>query len=598
MFKIDLKTGATETYPSSNVKQISSSKQVLALLAKSYIELYNGKEEHYQMLANLTDIFPGSEMFKPEEIRRYWAMNSEHKERLIFAKFCNNETNLLVCSSNRTVVATRDSAYELQYNGELLVVSDIYESHPDTLYFATGRNGILVYENGKLRSAIEQLPEMKKMQFWRVIGQDGYLYALCKKGLYKIDIDSQEAWFIDRLDGMPSSDINDILVHDGHIWIAAAGGLVDYPLSAQSANPVSPKVVLTKFLLNEADTSDWRHEFTYDENTFQFHLSGRAFKSRKHFHFKYRLKNLNNEWTELSSGNNNVRFTTVPPGDYVFELVAVNEDGVVSEAGVRYEIRISKPFWNEWWFYVLAVLGISGILFLIYKIRVRAIRNRGELKQEIVASRLTAIRAQMNPHFMFNALNSIQDLVLAEQVEETNEYLGTFSDLMRMILENSSKETISIYRQLEVLELYLELEQLRFAEDFEYKILKEGFTDVDHFEVVPMLIQPFVENAIKHGLLHKAGEKTLVIELIKDEVLTCIITDNGIGREKAMEIKKRRQKYHGSFSTAANKNRIELLSDLGENKFSQEIIDLKHEDGSSAGTQVRLILPIFEEEYT
>jgi LytS/YehU family sensor histidine kinase len=195
----------------------------------------------------------------------------------------------------------------------------------------------------------------------------------------------------------------------------------------------------------------------------------------------------------------------------------------------------------------------------------------------------------MNPHFIFNAINSIQDLILKGDIDNSYNYIIKFSKLVRQTLNFSGKEFIDIEDEIELLETYLELEKLRFKADFEYSINCE----FDGVKVPPMLVQPFVENAIKHGLLHKKGLKKLSIVFIKTDILKCIVTDNGIGREKSQEIKVRQQKNHQSFSVNATKDRFKIMQ-----SHYQQDLGLLFEDinlnGKPTGTKVIINIPFIQ----
>ncbi|UXX79948.1 histidine kinase [Reichenbachiella carrageenanivorans] len=210
-----------------------------------------------------------------------------------------------------------------------------------------------------------------------------------------------------------------------------------------------------------------------------------------------------------------------------------------------------------------------------------------ELERQYKQSEVKAIKAQMNPHFVFNALNSIQDLIMLKDIRSSNEYLGKFADLMRKTLEASGKESIAVEDELVLMTHYLELEKLRFGQDFSFVLVNAlDKNSSEDWLVPPLLIQPYVENAIKHGLLHKKGDKHLQVRFHENgAVLHCVIEDNGVGRKKAHEIKQRRAKKHLSFATEQNDRRIQLINETSPIKTTLEVEDLM--DGAEAiGTRV------------
>lgn len=215
-------------------------------------------------------------------------------------------------------------------------------------------------------------------------------------------------------------------------------------------------------------------------------------------------------------------------------------------------------------------------------------------KNELAVSNLKALQSQMNPHFIFNALNSVQDLVLLQDIRNSNKYLGKFSDLIRKILLSSKEQFISLSEEVEILRLYLDLEKLRFGKDFEIDFKCHVDEDKQDDIVLPaMFIQPYIENAIKHGLFHKEGIKKLKVHftLLNDNALECIVEDNGIGQEQAAIFKEKRLHLHIGFSTEAINERIKLLNETLDKKIELEMEDLFVE-GHPAGTKIRLIFPI------
>jgi putative methionine-R-sulfoxide reductase with GAF domain/ligand-binding sensor domain-containing protein len=216
------------------------------------------------------------------------------------------------------------------------------------------------------------------------------------------------------------------------------------------------------------------------------------------------------------------------------------------------------------------------------------------LNKDLATSQLTALRAQMNPHFIFNALNSVQQYILQGNVIEANKYLSKFSKLQREILNYSTQNFISLQKETETLQLYLELEQLRFAEKFTFSITKHELIDEEEIKIPPMIIQPFIENAIWHGLMPKTGDRFVNVHfnLLSDEQLVCTITDNGIGREAAARLRKTngQEEKHQSKGLSLVYDRLNILQAQFGKPFHAAIFDLVTEDGSANGTQVILTI--------
>jgi two-component system, LytTR family, sensor kinase len=221
--------------------------------------------------------------------------------------------------------------------------------------------------------------------------------------------------------------------------------------------------------------------------------------------------------------------------------------------------------------------------------------RRIEIEQKATESELKALKSQMNPHFMFNALNGIQEQFMYGDKTVANEQMGNFTYLTRQILTVSGKKKINLSTEVEILTKYLELEKMRFSEGFTYEINLGENIDEDYHQIPPMLIQPFVENSIKHGLLHKQGDKKVSISFDLDEAeenLICVVEDNGVGREKSAEFKSKRIQQHESFSTSATEERLKLLGNGLNNKDLLIYEDLKNEEGEVVGTRVLITIAL------
>jgi LytS/YehU family sensor histidine kinase len=235
---------------------------------------------------------------------------------------------------------------------------------------------------------------------------------------------------------------------------------------------------------------------------------------------------------------------------------------------------------------------MAGISRFRYKRKRDEEQLKTEFKKQLAKAETVALRAQMNPHFIFNCLNSINSFVIDQDHEKASEYLIKFSKLIRLILDNSRSETISLDKELETLKLYILLESARFDNKFscEYHIAPDVQTD--SVMIPPMLLQPFVENAIWHGLMQKEGAGMITIEIRteNEEFLNISITDDGIGREKAAELKSK-SASHKSHGLKVTSRRIEMMNRLNSTGARVNIFDLKDENGIAAGTRVELIIP-------
>ncbi|WP_033960170.1 tetratricopeptide repeat-containing sensor histidine kinase [Psychroserpens jangbogonensis] len=228
-------------------------------------------------------------------------------------------------------------------------------------------------------------------------------------------------------------------------------------------------------------------------------------------------------------------------------------------------------------------------------IELRETQKRLAIEKQYKDSELKALKAQMNPHFIFNALNSIQDYIVLNQKNLASDYLGKFADLIRNYLHFSDTGFISIPDEVHNLNLYLELEKLRFEEQLEYTFEVTDAANSEMMKIPTMLIQPYIENALKHGLLHKKDNRKLSVSISKfsNKIVECVIEDNGIGREKSKEINQKRESQHKSFALKATTERLDLLNYGRDKKIGVEFIDLKEND-IATGTKVMLKIPILK----
>jgi ligand-binding sensor domain-containing protein len=388
---------------------------------------------------------------------------------------------------------------------------------------------------------------------------------------------------------------------DSNIYIGDEERLISFNPDQFSPNPTIPQVHINSVQVeNEAYNitidSITRNkiltlDYTQDLITVDFSVLN--FSHPKENRFFYRLDE-DTVWHKLNEGL--VTLVRMSPGQYVLHVTGSNDSGVMNEKGDSLYIRISPPYYQAWWFRVLILFGIALIVFVIQRIWIKRIRYEEHLKtgfnKQLAHAETKALRAQMNPHFIFNCLNSINSFVIDQKYEVASDYLIKFSKLIRLILDNSRSETISIEKELETLKLYILLESARYENKFKcvYQIAEN--VNTNSIMIPPMLLQPYVENAIWHGLMQKEGEGTITIEIKKksEETLHISIMDDGIGREKAAQLKSKSatHKSHGLKVTAL---RIEMMNKLNSTGAHVDIIDLKDEQGHATGTKVELIIP-------
>lgn len=336
----------------------------------------------------------------------------------------------------------------------------------------------------------------------------------------------------------------------------------------------------------------------HKQNFFSIKYSAKAYTMPNDVRFRYRLKGFD-DWIETTGGRF-ANYTNVPGGDYVFQLQTANNEGVWNQNILELPIHVGTALWSTWWFRVLfaVILVLAG--HWLYRYRVEQIKKKQQLKSDyekkLANVEMSALLAQMNPHFLFNSLNSIDSYIIRNESKKASEYLNNFARLMRLILQNSRSNYISLKDELEALELYMQMESLRFKDKFCYSIAVDENVDTSSIVIPPMLIQPYVENAIWHGLMHKSNDTDGLVKISiskNEDDLQCVIEDNGIGRARAAELKAQKQNNHKrSMGMQITLDRIEIINKLYNMNASVHVQDLTDENGHSKGTKVELSIPV------
>ncbi len=477
----------------------------------------------------------------------------------------------------------------VMWNGERVYATDLREDGSGGVWVSTISDGIFRFmENGETHHFSTE-NGLTTNETHAIFTVNDTIWIANNRGLDRM-VGSEVAFF-GLQDGLEVNETNAMLVDGGRVFLATHDGLVIIPTATDPVNRKPPRLHLTAVTARDSTlSSGLTNILTHDLNDLRITLHVASFRSRGAAVVRYRLLGIDTTWTETAGSRAEIRYNALPEGDFSFEAYAINEDGVRSEETVSFAFSILPPFYRTWWFYLICALGIAGIVTAFFSWRIRRIRERAALEHEAVSSRLTALKAQMNPHFLFNALNSIQELILQKDVANGLKYLGKFGSLTRQILETSGQEQVTLQTEVDMLSNYLELEKLRFGDSFTYALDISEEIDPEGVLITPMLIQPYVENALKHGLLHRQTDRRLTIVFREEgEMLHVTVTDNGIGRKASGEIAKR-QSGHRSFSTSATAKRLELLRSENGEKGSVEIVDLMDRD-EAMGTEVRLRVP-------
>jgi len=329
----------------------------------------------------------------------------------------------------------------------------------------------------------------------------------------------------------------------------------------------------------------------YQKNILRFSFTAFDFSNPSAIRFRYQLEGLEKNWTTTTQREAN--YYKLPPGKYTFKVQASNSKGIWSKEIASYSFSIKPPFWQTWWFKAALVLLFISVVISIAYGRVNAIKKNEKRKTAINKTmaelEMKALRSQMNPHFIFNSLNSIQKYIWENKQDDASEYLTKFARLIRLVLENSQHKLIPLSAEMEALKLYLELEHRRMNQRFDYHLQISDAINPTNVKIPPLLLQPYIENAIWHGLSQKEGRGNLNISISqKNNLLHCVIKDDGIGRKAAME--KAKSKEHRSLAMNISSERVNWLK-KENTKASVEIQD-DYKDETPAGTTVILHLPL------
>ncbi len=307
--------------------------------------------------------------------------------------------------------------------------------------------------------------------------------------------------------------------------------------------------------------------------------------------YSYRVNDGN--WEPIGS-NRQIVLDKLSHGSHTLEIKAVNPATFGEIQQTVLTITTDIPLFERMWFQFLGLIMLLLILAVIVIAYLKSVRSTARIKEyekQMTELELKALRSQMNPHFMFNSLNSIKNYILRAEPQVAAEYLSNFAHLIRLILQNSSSRFISLKDELETLMLYIDLEKLRFDDEFEFNCIIDEGLNLESITIPPMILQPYIENAIWHGLMHREtpGQLTLEFKDQENNVL-CIIEDNGVGRTAAAELKERSIRKYKSMGMGITRDRIDIMNRMDSLGITSEVEDL-YTEGSPAGTRVTVRIP-------
>jgi LytS/YehU family sensor histidine kinase len=336
---------------------------------------------------------------------------------------------------------------------------------------------------------------------------------------------------------------------------------------------------------------------SFNENSISFEFAAINYTSSSRIKYAYQLVGFDKEW-RLSENQRSANYNSLKGGHYTFKVKAMNADGLWSETMATVGIEVKAPFWQTWWFRLLFILTLSLLITILIRRRIAAIRKESIYKQQravfgqkLAETEMMALRAQMNPHFIFNCMNIIDGLITDDRKEDAQDFLQKFSRLIRLVLENSQHQLVLLQQDLQALKLYIEMEAIRSNHHFSYEFDVDEELIENDYKIPPLLLQPYVENAIVHGLRNKENGGGKLLIGIKNHQNKILITveDNGIGRKKAMQLNRENRKPHDHLGMKVTGKRIDLLKTMNHNQVEISISDVYGKD--ETGTRVEINLP-------
>lgn len=455
----------------------------------------------------------------------------------------------------------------------------------DNMWLSTG-NGIYLLNNGNPFNAqlqkyhysnAEGIPELESNLNALFEDSKGQIWVGTSTALIRIDPNLNEALFTYS---EPMLSISSIELFQENFNYSAYSNSLD-PLTLTPTSIVLP----------------------YNKNHLTFNFIGINLKNPKNVKYSYRLLGAEDTWSP-ESNNKSATYSFISPGEYEFQLKATNDSINWTEVK-SVKIIISPPFYQTWWFIALCLILLTAIIYFIFQIRIRNIEQKKDNEKLKYKNRLRdleqqSLNASMNRHFIFNSLNSIQYFINSSDKLSANRYLSSFAKLIRKNLDSSTSNNfiVNLQEEIERIKLYLTLEKMRFGDKFNYSINVDPDIDIEMTNVPSMILQPFVENSIIHGVLPlESGESGQIDINIKLELNSIIfeVIDDGVGIDSSLKLKETFTGDHESKGMMITANRIELLQKInGEKLMIIGPFQVNDESGESLGTKVIIKLPIHE----
>lgn len=512
---------------------------------------------------------------------------------------CIGETkdgNLLIGSNRGLYVVDAQSGKLKLYHSALndVRVDDIQYCN-DMLVLATkGRGVVCLLKDSVL--TIDESEGLCSDLVNKILVTGNELWCATNKGIAHILFTQQkEHPFVVRniqsSNGLLSDETNDLAVLKDTLYAVSNSGLSFFPLGIDFDNRIPPSVNIDQIRVNDSVYSlQSLMELNHSSNNLEMNFTGISFRSMGKLIYRYELINGSDTLSSITS-NRQVQFFSLLPGKYIFRVKAKNTSGIWSSEAATISFVVMPAWWQTKLFALIIAVFTGLILLFIYLNRMKKIRQRFDNERRQASLQLTAMRAQMNPHFIFNVMNSIRNFMQNKDSRSAERYLTSFAKLIRYTLDNSEAQEVSLEAELQALKNYAELEMQRFEQGFDFTIECEEGLDLNEYSLPSLLLQPFVENSIKHGIgrLDKGGKITLKISKLESG-LRIIIEDNGVGVNVSKEWNRLNRADHISFGTSLTHERIQAYNKAFNKSVRASITDLIADDGTIAGTRVEIII--------
>jgi len=483
-------------------------------------------------------------------------------------------------------------------------VEEIDEFRDGRLVFGTKGLGVLIWDGNTFINIGEREGLTSSMIEQLHIDSTGRLWVGTLNGLNTITFNEDGNYNIKRFtiaNGLPSNEIRDIKSRNDQVWVATTKGLVQLPAETGKEEIANPPIIEKVRINGTAHSPDSMSRLGFQDNNIQIQFLTLDFSQNGRINYRYRLQP-SQQWNNTQQRV--VDYATLPPGAYIFEIQSQNKDGLWSEP-TRLNFYIRPPFWRQIWFWILMVLALAGIIYRFYRIRVNRYKKEAAYQKEMAEKekmmnelQRSALRSQMNPHFLSNCMNTIQGFIAKGEKMTAMRYLSSFNRLLRKALDFSQVDQISLEEEIDLLKEYIELEKMRFGDRFVYTLELDKKLPVFDTMVPPMLVQPFVENAILHAFPEEIRRPEIHIEFQKIEAgLSIIIRDNGIG---ITESRKRKAgsgpSKRKSYGMRLPARRLKLMSN-GQEKEPVTFEEIIGQDGKVRGTKVHIRIISHPENY-